>query len=63
MPSHALLTAQFWELMADARLVTGTTPLSKVGEALVRARRPSKVLQGMRNEVRRLTFVGTRVLL
>jgi hypothetical protein len=52
MSSHALLTAQFWELMADARLVTSMTPLSKVGEALAKARRPPDALLELRKEVR-----------
>ncbi|GAX82124.1 hypothetical protein CEUSTIGMA_g9552.t1 [Chlamydomonas eustigma] len=49
--SHALRTAQFWELLSDARLVSSSTPVSKAGELLILSRRPSEVLYKTRLEM------------
>eukprot|EP00195_Chlamydomonas_chlamydogama_P014841 CAMPEP_0202908442 /NCGR_PEP_ID=MMETSP1392-20130828/46018_1 /ASSEMBLY_ACC=CAM_ASM_000868 /TAXON_ID=225041 /ORGANISM="Chlamydomonas chlamydogama, Strain SAG 11-48b" /LENGTH=700 /DNA_ID=CAMNT_0049597777 /DNA_START=52 /DNA_END=2150 /DNA_ORIENTATION=+ len=47
-PSFTLVTAQFWELMSDARLVTAATSLHHIDQLLVQARRAPPPLVAFR---------------
>ena len=49
---HVLLTGHFWELVADARMVSSSLPTHKAAELLVKARRPPDVLEGFRSEIK-----------